>query len=158
MKSRGRKILQKLVLKSMEKKNKHKKFKDVAKFGGIEHLGESEVHGYKHEIESVEAQSKTTLESDIGVGEAAVIRCFTFGLNPEVWKNQPPTTQELFNSHYKGIEMSLFKDGLKVIPEVNPRVSFNKQKSQYNIFVGARPMSGFILNERPQTLSEIAHG
>lgn len=135
-----------------------KKSVDVQKFGGDEHLGQTHMHGYNHDIESVEAKSQTSLENDVGVGNPIVIRCFEFKMNPEIFKQNPPTKQELFNHHHKGIEMALFRDGLKVVPEINPRMVFNEKSLKYAIFIGAMPMKGFILQERPQTLSEIAHG
>lgn len=136
---------------------KASKFKDVAKFGGTETLGNTKMNGFDHQIDSVETQSKTKLEDDTGHGEAAIIRCFIFGMNPTAFKQYNPTSQELFNYHHKGIEVALWKDGMKVMPEVNPRVSYDTKRMQYKIFVGAKPMKGYILNERPQTLSEIAH-
>lgn len=135
-----------------------KKVAEVQKFGGTEELGNVQMHGYNHDVQSLEAQSKTKLEDDQGHGDAAIIRRFTFGINPESFKQYQPTKQELFNSHYKGIEIALWRDGLKVIPEVHPRIVINQEKMNYEIFVGAKPMRGHILRERPQTLTEIAHG
>lgn len=142
----------------MTKRTK-RKILDVAKFGGVDDLGTVQMHGHEHEAKTIEAKSEQThLEDDTGHGNPAVIRRFTFGVNPQAFHEHTPTTQELFNAHYKGIELALWKDGLKVIPEVDPRVVFNKQKTQYFIFVGARPMKGFLLNEKPQTLTDIVHG
>lgn len=148
---------------------------EVQKFGGTESLGNvkddgvtefrSEMSGntYEHkgteyDVQSVEAQSTIKLEEDIGQGQAAVIRCFEFGINKEAFRQYTPTKQELFNSHYKGIELALWKDGLAVIPEVSPRVVFNEEKDTYSIFVGALPQRGHNLNETPQTLTDLAHG
>lgn len=135
-----------------------RKFKDVAKFGGVDELGKVEAHGHQHELSTIEAKSTRSLEEDRGEGNAAVLRCFQFAINPQVFKEHPPTKQELFNSHFKGIEMALWKDGLKVMPDVNPRIVINTKKMFYQIFVGAQPMQGYILQERPQTLTEIVHG
>lgn len=137
---------------------KLKKTLDVQKFGGTESLGTTKMNGFDHDVQTVEAQSKTKLEHDEGYGNAAIIRCFEFGMNPESFKLYQPTKQELFNSHFKGIEVALWKDGLKVIPEVNPRIVVEEKEMKYKIFVGAAPMRGHILRERPRTLSEIAHG
>ena len=131
---------------------------DRPSFGGTEELGNTKMHGYDHDVKSLEVESTTKLEHDEGHGNAAIIRCFTFGMNPEVFHQYQPTKQELFNSHYKGIEVALWKDGMKVIPEVNPRVVFDEKNLRYQIFVGAAPMKGHILRERPQTLKEITHG
>lgn len=110
-----------------------------------------------NDISKVEAESETHLEDDIGTGGAAVIRMFEFKANPQAFKQYTPTKQELFNSHYKFIESTLWMDGLKVIPEVNPTVTLNKRNTKYRIFVGAEPAKGHLLNVAPRTLSEIAH-
>lgn len=135
-----------------------KKPVDIQKFGGTEELGHVKMHGHDHDVQSLEAQSKTKLEDDVGHGNPAIIRRFTFGINPVAFKEYQPTKQELFNSHYKGIEIALWRDGLKVLPDVNPRIVVNQEKMNYEIFVAAQPMRGHILRERPQTLTEIAHG
>lgn len=134
------------------------KTKDVAKFGGIDELGAAKLHGHNHDVASVEAQSQTRLESDTGEGNPVVVRCFTFGMNPQVFVEQRPTKQDLFNAHLGGIEMRLFADGLKVFDEVAPRLTFDIEKKQYSIFVAARPRKGYLLQERPQTLTEISRG
>lgn len=141
-----------------------KKTKEVAKFGGVDELGtvKSDLHSplkeQNYDASNVEAQSQTRLEDDRGEGESIVIRCFKFSLNPETFLKNPPSKQDLFNSHLKGIEMALFGDGLKIFDEVPPRLTFDVEKLQYSIFVAARPRRGYLLNERPQTLTEIAHG
>lgn len=134
-----------------------KKFKDVQKFGGTDNLGQVKLNGHDHDAANVEASSETKLEHDEGHGDAAVIRRFTFGINPESFQKHTPTKQELFNAHYKGIEVALWRDGMKVMPEVEPRVAMEAEKGQYHIYVGAKPMKGHMLMQKPQTLSEIAH-
>ena len=151
---------------------KVKKASEVSKFGGAESIGSvkdenvtafrSEMTGeiYEHkntnyDVQSVEAQSNTKLEDDIGQGQAAIIRCFEFGINTEAFKQYTPTKQELFNSHYKGIEMALWRDGLKVIQDVAPRITLNEEKGTYSIFIGAVPQRGSALYETPQTLAQL---
>src|ERR1700722_8320586 len=73
------------------------------------------------------SKSTTHLEDDEGFGGAAIIRVFEFAANPEAFKQHPPTKQELFNSHYKWIEVMLWKDGLKVYAEVPPKLTINKK-------------------------------
>lgn len=148
---------------------------DVQKFGGVDdhgtvhddnavtfhsELGKSKsVHtDTNYDVKSIEAESQTKLEEDVGYGNALVIRMFEFRVDPLVFYQHMPTTQELFNSHYKGIELTLWKDGLKVIPEVNPRIVVDEQNGTYQIFVGAAPAKGHLLKEQPQTLSQIVHG
>ena len=109
------------------------------------------------DISKIETESETHLEDDVGYGDAAIIRMFEFAANPVAFKQHTPTKQELFNYHYKQIELALWADGMKVLPEVNPKVTISKNKKKYRIFIGAVPMKGHILQERPQTLSQIAH-
>lgn len=106
--------------------------------------------------QTLSTESETHLEDDEGTGDAAIIRMFEFKVNPEAFKQFTPTEQELFNTHYKGIESLLWRDGMKVMPEVEPRLTFSKNKKMYRIFIGAKPMKGHLLTEKPKTLSEIA--
>lgn len=131
---------------------------EVQKFGGTDQLGVVKVNGYKHDVASIEEQSTTSLQSDIGVGQVAVIRCFTFKANPEAFNANPPSKQELFNYHSKGIEMALWRDGLTVMPSVEPRLVFDDDKGTYSFFIGALPAKGHILQDTPLTLHELANG
>lgn len=147
---------------------KLKQAKEVAKFGGVDELGtvKSDLHSplqeQTYDASSVEAKSEQThLEDDKGEGDAVVIRCFTFSINlehPELWLEKQPSKQDLFNFHIHGIEMALWKDGLKIFDKVAPRLTFDVKKMQYSIFIAALPRNGYLLHERPQTLSELAHG
>ena len=139
---------------------------DVQKFGGHEHLGEvqgnvtdSPLEDVKsHSLESVEAESQTKLEHDLGTGRPVIMRTFTFKVNKEAFKAHIPTKQDLFNFHAKGIELSLWKDGLVYAEEYEPRLLFNKKRTHYTIFIVATPSRSNVLLETPQTLSQIAHG
>lgn len=131
---------------------------ELQKFGGTDELGAVKVHGFNHDVSSIEEQSKTSLEQDIGVGQVAVIRCFEFKANMEAFKEHPIGKQELFNHHLKGIEIALWRDGLKIMPEVEPRVVFEDEQGLYKIFVGSIPMKGQLVLDKPLTLTEIAHG
>lgn len=148
---------------------------EVQKFGGVESMGtvrdesftkftsgmtgkESYHNQTNYGLESIETQSETHLEDDTGEGGAAIVRMFEFGMNPQAFSEYKPTKQELFNSHYKGIELALWKDGMKVIPEVHPKIVMDEKSSKYMIFVGAQPMRGHMLTERPKTLAEHIHG
>lgn len=142
-----------------------KKKVEVQKFGGVETLGDvsienggnARVKESSYDLKSLEVKSKTNLEDDTGEGSAAVIRCFEFGMNPIAFQQYQPTKQELFNSHHKGIEVALWKDGLKVMSDVNPRIVVDEQNMRYKIFVSAKPMKGHILTQVPQTLRELAY-
>lgn len=139
---------------------------DVQKFGGVEHLGEvatdvteSPLDGVTgHTVDSIETSSDTKLESDLGTGRAVVMRSFTFKANAKAFRDHIPTKQELFNMHYKGLDMYLWKDGLTLCQDYEPHLLFNKAKSHYTIFVVATPSHGNVLVDQTQTLSQIAHG
>lgn len=140
-----------------------KKIKEVAKFGGIDELGKANLNGHSHDVSSLETMSETRLEDDLGRGQTAVIRCFEFGINPVAFQKaraagMQVSKQDLFNAHHKGIELELWKDGLKVMPDVQPTVLVNEKAMKYKIFVGARPYKGHSMSQRTQTLSQIAHG
>ena len=134
-----------------------KKKKDVSKFGGREKLGTVKLEGDTHDVESAEVLSQTKLEDDEGYGNATVIRCFEFAANPESFQYKP-TKQDLFNHHAKGIEISLWKDGLQVIPEIHPRIHFDDKAMRYKIFIVAKAARGHLLHQTPQTLTKILHG
>jgi|SRR5581483_2420709 len=102
-----------------------------------------------------EVESTTNLQDDTGHGGAAIIRSFTYGINPEAFKIHVPTKQELFNHHIKQIEITLYGDGLKIMTEVQPQIKFNRKMTQYTIIVGAQPMRGQTLLQTPQLLSDI---
>lgn len=131
---------------------------DVAKFGGVDELGQLTVNGQKHETSSVEAESQTKLEHDTGTGKPVVMRSFTFKVDREVFKMAPPNKQELFNSHAHGLEMMLWRDGLIFEKSHEPHILFNKNFTKYTIFLVATPARGHSVLETPQTLTEIAHG
>lgn len=142
----------------MAKKAKAPKEIEVASFGGTEKIAETKIERDPYEISSMEAESQTKLEHDEGHGAAIVIRCFEFRFNPEVLAQYVPTKQELFNAHHKGIELALWKDGLTVWPDVDPRITVDEQNLTYKIYVGAKPSRGHILHQETKTLSQLAHG
>ena len=55
-------------------------------------------------------------------------------------------------------ELALWKDGMSVMPEVEPKVIIDPKAAKYMIFVGAQPMRGHMLMEQPKTLAEQLHG
>lgn len=124
--------------------------KMVKKFKAIEKKTDIEWEG-----EEVQAQSQTKLEMDTGSGPAVVLRFFDFATNLETFKQHKPTAQELFDCHRKGIEVLLWKDGLKPFAEVSPRLMFSKDRSYYRFIVTCIPNNGNILFDRPKTLSEL---
>lgn len=131
---------------------------ELKKFGGTEKIGETQLNGFNHDVSTIEEQSQTSLEQDLGTGQVAVIRCFEFKANMDAFKEHPIGKQELFNYHFKGIEIALWKDGLQIMPDVEPRVVFDDDKGQYRIFVGSLPMKGQIVQQTPKTLTQLVHG
>ena len=134
------------------------KIKNVSKFGGTEKLNDVKIGRDPYDVSTIEAQSKTRLESDTGEGIPTIIRRFQFGINPQAWKECPPTKQQLFNYHLKGIEMALWRDGMKPHTDIEPRIVINAEKMFYQIFITAIVARGHImpLGLNPQTLSQIA--
>lgn len=112
------------------------------------------------EMKTVGAESQTKLEADRGEGPAITLRHFYFKPNPETFHKQQPTSQQLFNTHIKQIEVELWRDGWKIYQDVDPRLMMAKDKSHYVFVVAAVPGKGQILSHdtQPKTLSEIAHG
>lgn len=126
---------------------KSKKFKAVEK-----DAKDAPVKNLEWEGEEIQAQSKTKLESDPGTGEAIVLRFFDFGANVESFKKQKPTAQDLFNSHIRGMESTLWRDGLRPHEQIQPRLMFSKDKSHYRFIVACTPT---MLTDTPQTLSQL---
>lgn len=131
---------------------------DVQKFGGIDHLGKTKLDGNTHDVDSIEVESKTKLESDEGRGRALVMRSFTFKVDRQVFKIANPTKQDIFNSHAKGLEAMLWRDGLVFAQSHEPHILFNKKRSHYTVFVVATPARGQTLLETPKTLGDIIRG
>lgn len=138
------------------------KSKEVKSFGGVSesrdllevNAKDAPVKDIAWESKQIEVESDTNLEDDTGHGRAIVIRSFEFGINPKAFQEAQPTRQELFNSHLKGIEVMLWRDGMKIFSDVEPKLKIDQNK--YTIIVAAIPNKGTILKEVPQTLSQIA--
>lgn len=107
------------------------------------------------DVKQAEVDSGVQLREDKGEGEAIIVRSFDFKANPEAFREDPPTKQELFNAHIGQIEMILMQDGLKLFTDVEPRLKLSKKKEGYRITIAATPRKGWGLLEKPQTLSEI---
>lgn len=133
---------------------------EVQKFGGVDKLGTAEQFGHSHEVESVEVESKTKIQDDIGYGKEAIIRMFEFQGNPEIWNQHPPTKQDLVNYHAQGIRLALWRDGLEANEDIGPRVQLSEKSFKYRIFVTAKPARGHLMPTgiQPKTLNQIIHG
>jgi hypothetical protein len=141
-----------------------RKLNEINKFGGTKELGsmvekdavDAPVKDIHWSAQDIETQSETHLEDDKGIGAPAMVRMFEFAVNRQVFIERNPTKQDLFNYHIKGIEMSLWKDGLKLMTDVEPKVVMDGDL--YRIFVGAAPARGQKVFENPITLSTLIHG
>lgn len=135
----------------MAKNLKGKKFKSVEK-----DAVNAPVKNVDWEGEELAAISDTKLESDLGTGQTVVLRFFDFGANIETFKQQKPTAQDLFNSHMRGIESLLWRDGLRQFEEVEPRLIFSKDKTKYRFIIACVPrMGGSFDGGTPRTLTEL---
>lgn len=115
-----------------------------------------------YDVKQGEVHSDIKLEEDIGHGKPIIIRSFDFKANPAAFRERTPSKQELFNAHAKQIEIVLWKDGLKVMPDVKPQLTLSKNRKFYRIVVGAEADKGNIITsldqDKMQTLSQAAHG
>jgi hypothetical protein len=118
------------------------------------------VDGDEYRGQTIEVQSDTKLEDDLGTGDPIVMRAYEFATDPRLLQpnTQFPMAQEFFDSHMKGIAGMLWGDGLTPETEIEPRLIFSKDRRTYLITVWARPQLGQAVLETPKTLSEIANG
>lgn len=107
------------------------------------------------EGEEVSAQSDTKIEQDKGSGQAITIRVFEFGANVEIFKQHKPTAQELFNSHWKGMESLLWRDGLRPFEGSQPRLVFSKDKTKYRFYIPCIYSFYKVVTEKHHTLTEL---
>ncbi len=126
-----------------------KKFKAIEK-----DALDAPVKNVEWEGEEIGAVSKTNIQDDKGEGQTITLRFFDFKANPETFRIQKPTAQQLFNTHLRGIESSLWMNGLKVFSEVTPRLMFSKDKSHYR-FIIAAISDGTTLQKDGKALSEL---
>ena len=127
-----------------------RKFKAIEK--DAEKAPTKDIHWEGEELAAV---SDTKLEMDTGTGQAIVLRFFDFGSNVEAFKQHKPTAQELFDSHRRGIESLLWKDGLKPYEALEPRFMFSKDKKHYRFIIACIPTLGNVLADTPRTLTQL---
>lgn len=96
---------------------------------------------------------------DEGKGKKMILRQFEFAFDPNMLqkirekKYPSPTKQELFNSNWKQIEITLWGDGLIAMKEVEPRIIVGKKK--YKIIVLCEARMGVVINDKVRTLQEV---
>ena len=110
--------------------------------------------------QTIEVHSETRLEQDKGEGRGVVMRTFEFAASPIIFQHGNPHPQDVFNSHLKGIEATLWSDGLEPMIELEPRLIFTPERDKYLILVLARVQKGQLFKEmevqkQAQTLTEI---
>lgn len=127
------------------------KAKTLQKFKAVEKTTDH----LEWEGQEIGAVSDTHLEFDTGTGQAIVLRFFDFGANPEAFKDHVPSAQELFDSHRKGIEALLWRDGLKPYEAIQPRFMISKNKEYYRFIIGCIPILGKVLSDTPRTLKDL---
>lgn len=114
-------------------------------------------HKGKEKWEGSAVQAESTPLMDPGVGEPKIIRTFLFKFNPEFMKKNKGLSginkQELFNGHWKYLELELWKDGLTPDESVSPKMTF--KKGHYFIQITCRARMGVIVADTPQKLQEI---
>ena len=133
-----------------------KTLKTRGKFKAIEKDAvNAPVKDIKWEGEEIGAVSETKLEADTGTGQAIVLRFFDFGSNAEAFKLHKPTAQELFDSHRRGMESLLWRDGLKPYDAIEPRFMFSKDKLHYRFILACIPRIGNVMADTPRTLTQL---
>lgn len=143
--------------KVKEKNNDLNDFVDAKNTLTEENTVDSPTGKVEWDVQQGEVHSNTTFEDDQGHGKKIIVRSFDFKANPEAFRHHTPSKQELFNAHANQIETILWKDGLQVMGDVAPRLMLSKKRDGYRIVVGAEPAKGFLLHDRPQTLTQIAN-
>lgn len=109
--------------------------------------------GNEYDAETLRTQSTTKIEDDKGVGAPFILRFFQFAANPETFKYQRPTAQELFNHHRKGIESMLWTDGMRPYEGIEPKLIFSKDKKTYQFAITCTPSEALI--DTTRTLSQL---
>lgn len=93
---------------------------------------------------------------DAGTGEKVIIRLFDFKFDPtkkDAMKMAKLNMQEFFNSHAQYIKDFLWKDGLSVVENQDPKMIFNKKG--YRIAVVCQARLGVNIFDKGQTLQDI---
>ena len=94
---------------------------------------------------------------DSATGKKVIIRKFDFEWNkntkPEDKMNAQYNKQEFFNSHAKYIRDFLWKDGLSILENEDPKMNFNKKG--YIIAVACEARWGVSIFEKGMTLQDI---
>ena len=91
---------------------------------------------------------------DPGQGRELVIRQFEYSKNP-AFKGHL-TKQELFNMHWRQMQITLWGDGLVPFEDIEPRVILGKKG--YKIFITCKPRLRTVIVDKPLNLKDIIGG
>lgn len=126
----------------------------IKEFKGQEHKGMAE--GFEWKEQELAAKAGTPL-IDPAVGKKIIIRKFEFewkkGIKTEERMNAQYNKQEFFNSHAKYIKDFLWKDGLSILENQDPKMIFNNKG--YVIVVATEARWGVSIFDKPTTLQQI---
>lgn len=98
-----------------------------------------------------ELETKSDPVIDPGSGGKVVIRKFDYSWNPMI--KEKPSKQEVFNFHAKEIRNFLWRDGLSILENQDPRVVYNEKDNTYSFFVVCGALGAIL--ETPRNLTEI---
>ncbi len=94
---------------------------------------------------------------DSGKGKATLVRVFDFKFDPRVKREDRQLMrsrkQELFNTHSNFIRNFLWKDGLSIREDHDPKLMFGKDG--YRIAVLCEARLGVMVDKKPTTLQNI---
>src|SRR6185436_18925185 len=95
---------------------------------------------------------------DEGKGSKYILRRFEFKFNPQFVKDLKDgktklDKQDLFNSNWRQIEITLWGDGLIPRKDIEPRVLIFKK--HYQIILLCEPRMGVMVAEKARTLQEL---
>jgi len=126
-------------------------FKDIKKedFVTTDKEGKDPWHG-------TSMQAESTPLVDPGVGNPTIVRTFMFAANPEFLKKNKGlrgiSKQELFNNHWKLLELELWKDGLIPDESVSPKIIFKRK--HYLIQIVCKARLGVFVVDNPRNLQD----
>ena len=94
---------------------------------------------------------------DSATGKKVIIRTFDFewkkGMKIQDKMNAQYNKQEFFNSHAKYVRDFLWKDGLSILENQDPKMIFNKKG--YRIAIACEARFGVSIFDKPTTLQDI---
>ena len=108
----------------------------------------------KHDWYGRDLEVKSGPVIDPAQGRELVIRQFEFSKNPAFTGNLPK--QELFNMHWRQIQVTLWGDGLVPFEDIEPRIILGKKR--YKIFITCEPRLRTFIEEKPLNLKDIIGG